>query len=177
MYDIHLDKLWRQGKRVILTDLDNTLVPWNDRAVPQKLQAWLQAVQARGFRVLILSNNHDERVQAFSLDCGIPAIAKARKPRPWAFRQALAMLGATPEESVMVGDQLFTDVRGAKRAGIYAILVQPVDPREWWGTRLLRLAERWAMRRLARRGVRFPAAAAARPQPHQAQARTDPKRR
>ncbi|MDQ0190507.1 YqeG family HAD IIIA-type phosphatase [Alicyclobacillus cycloheptanicus] len=156
VYDIDLDKLRDMGKRVILTDLDNTLVPWNHKDAPASLQSWIRLAQERGFRLCIISNNRGARVAAFAKRVGIPAVGAARKPKPRAFLQALEELGAKPEEAVMVGDQLFTDVRGGNRCGLYTILVLPIDPVEWWGTRLVRQAERVALWALRRRGMQEP---------------------
>jgi len=156
IYDIDLDKLWQRGKRFILTDLDNTLVPWNVAVLPESLTTWLAAAAAVGFQVCILSNNHGPRVEAFAKMSGIPAVANARKPKEVGFRQALARFHKTPAETVMIGDQLFTDIRGGNRCGLYTILVLPLHPVEWWGTRLVRKAERIAMKRLIRRGLQVP---------------------
>jgi len=156
VYDIDLDKLWQQGKRLILTDLDNTLVPWNDGSVPEELAAWLIAAKSFGFDVCIVSNNKGSRVAAFSRLSGIAAVGSARKPRPTAFQQLLDEYGRTPSETVMLGDQLFTDIRGGNCCGLYTVLVLPISPREWWGTRMVRQIEHIAMRQLIRKGLQVP---------------------
>lgn len=154
--DIDLDKLWAQGRRLILCDLDNTLVPWNDPAASNQLVNWLEQVHQLGFAVCIVSNNHGPRVEAFAKVTDLAFVAAARKPRPEAFVDAMAQFQCLPDETVMVGDQLFTDIRGGNRAGVYTILVVPIHPREWWGTRMVRQAERLVMRRLQRRGLKSP---------------------
>ncbi len=157
VYDIDLSKLWNNGKRLILTDLDNTLVPWNAPEAPQELTAWIKAAMDLGFDVCIVSNNGDERVETFAKRTGIVAVGAARKPRPAAFWRAMKMFDRSVPETVMVGDQLFTDIQGARRLGVYTILVLPINPQEWWGTRLVRLAERIVLLRLVRSGrVRRP---------------------
>lgn len=156
VFDIDLERLWEQGKRLLLTDLDNTLVPWNHETSPAPLLAWLERARVRGFLVCIVSNNRSQRVQTFATRTGIAAIGKARKPRPDAFRQALQQFDVRPEQAVMVGDQLFTDVRGGNRMGLHTILVLPIDPLEWWGTRLMRQIERVTLHRLRRRGLQVP---------------------
>lgn len=153
---IDLDKLWRDGRRLILTDLDNTLVPWNDPEVPVHLQRWIGRARERGFDICIVSNNHGPRVAAFAEQTGLPFIAGARKPSPHGFLAALRRFDCTAREGVMVGDQIFTDIRGGKRAGLYTILVVPIHPREFWGTKVVRQVERVALRTLARRGLLIP---------------------
>ncbi|WDL96312.1 YqeG family HAD IIIA-type phosphatase [Alicyclobacillus sp. ALC3] len=156
VYDLDLDRLWHSGKRAILTDLDNTLVPWNTPLVPNALTDLLEKARVRGFRVCIVSNNKGQRVMEFADRVGVPALSGAKKPKPAAFSQAMALLEVAPSETVMVGDQLFTDVRGGNRSGLYTVLVLPLHPREWWGTRIVRQVERFAMKRLQARGLQVP---------------------
>lgn len=154
--NIPLDKLWDMGKRLLLFDLDNTLVPWNHPDVPDDLRAWMQSAKRRGFQVCIVSNNHGPRVQAFSEKTNLAFVAAARKPKPAGFLQAMERFGFTPKETVMVGDQLFTDIQGGKRAGLYTVLVLPIHKDEWWGTKLNRQAERIVMRLLMQKGLKRP---------------------
>lgn len=156
IYEIDLDKLWAMGKRIILSDLDNTLVPWNLSDVPDSLQEWFHMAQNRGFTVCILSNNKGQRVDEFSMRSGIPAIGHAKKPKANGFIYALQQFQATAQEAVMIGDQLFTDIRGGNRLGMYTILVLPIHPKEWFGTRITRQIEKLAMRRLAKQGLQIP---------------------
>lgn len=159
IYAIDLERLWRGGKRLILTDLDNTLVPWNHPWVPKALEAWLNDAHKRGFHVCIVSNNRSQRVDDFSRISGLPAVGAARKPRSAGFQRALERFDMTPEQTVMIGDQLFTDIQGANRMGIHTILVLPILKREWWGTRVVRTAERVVMTGLRVRGLKRPQAA------------------
>ncbi len=148
IYHIDVKALANRGIRGILTDLDNTLVAWNSPQATPKLVAWLSHVKDLGFRVMILSNNETARVRAFAQPLGIPCIAPARKPRTVNFHRALAQLNVSAGETAMIGDQLFTDVLGGNRAGLYTILVQPIHPKEWFGTKVNRIAERFVLARL-----------------------------
>jgi uncharacterized protein len=154
--DIDLDKLWEQGYRLILTDLDNTLAPWNHPDVPADLAHWLQQANNKGFQVCIVSNNRGPRVEEFATKAHVAFIAAAKKPKPTAFLRAMERFQATPETTVMVGDQLFTDIRGGKRCGLHTILVLPIHPNEWWGTQFVRRMERIVMHMLVRRGLVVP---------------------
>jgi HAD superfamily phosphatase (TIGR01668 family) len=84
---------------------------------------------------------------------GIPFVSKATKPRVKGFAAAMELLGVRPEETVVVGDQIFTDILGGNRAGAYTILVVPIDPREFLGTRLVRVVERRVLNYLQRQGL------------------------
>lgn len=156
IYHIDLDRLWENGIRLVLSDLDNTLVAWNDPVIPQHLADWFAEVQNRGFEICLISNNKGDRVEQFAARSGLRAIAAARKPRPEAFHKAMKLFARTPAETVMVGDQLFTDVKGGNAAGIYTVLVLPIHPKEWWGTMMVRRLEKLAMRRLVKRGLVVP---------------------
>ena len=79
---------------------------------------------------MLLSNNKEPRVKRFNEKIGSQYIYKAGKPGLKNYRKAMELMGTTPENTLFVGDQLFTDVWGAKRAGIYSILVKPIHPKE-----------------------------------------------
>ncbi|MTI94945.1 MAG: YqeG family HAD IIIA-type phosphatase [Firmicutes bacterium] len=153
IYHIDLDKLWNRGIRAIITDLDNTLVAWDSPLPDQRLMEWLGMVQAKGFAVFIVSNNSRDRVDKFAKAVGIPAISKAIKPRRGAFRTALETLGVSATETAVVGDQIFTDVLGGNRHGLFTILVLPVSDKEFFGTKINRALEQMVLRRLKRRGL------------------------
>ncbi len=153
VYDIDLERLARRGVRGIILDLDNTLVAWGAAEAPAELRRWLEHVVSAGMKACIVSNNSSARVQAFASSLGVPAIPKAIKPRRGAFRRAMALMGTSPAETVVVGDQVFTDVFGAKRLGLFSILVEPVARREFIGTRLVRRLEALWLEHLRRRGL------------------------
>jgi HAD superfamily phosphatase (TIGR01668 family) len=153
VYQIDLDQLQARGIKGIITDLDNTLVRWDEPDATPRLIEWLNDVRdSRGLKVCIVSNNQDHRVERFAKPLNIPWIAKARKPRNAPFLRGLQALGTTREETVVIGDQLFTDVLGGNRMGLYTILVMPIGEKEWIGTKVLRLLERVALGLLRRRG-------------------------
>ena len=115
--------------------------------------AWLKGVQAKGFSVYIVSNNSRDRVQKFARAFGVPAISKAVKPRRGAFRTACEAMGVKPQEAAIVGDQVFTDVLGGNRLGVYTILVAPVSGKEFVGTKFMRMLERVVLRKLKMLGL------------------------
>ena len=130
-YDVDYEALYEEGKRGIIFDIDNTLVmhgyPPDERA-----SALLKKLDGMGFNILFLSNNKEERVKSFR-DLSVPAakyLHKAAKPVRSGYLQAMEMMGTDRKTTVFIGDQLFTDVWGAKRCGIRNILVKPIDPHE-----------------------------------------------
>ncbi|RIV18893.1 YqeG family HAD IIIA-type phosphatase [Alicyclobacillaceae bacterium I2511] len=154
IYDINLDKLRDNGIRLLLTDLDNTLVSWRNSDVPPELLEWSVRVQNLGFVLCLLSNGGQDRVQRFAAQVDLPYLARAGKPRAKAYQKTMERFAVSAKQTAMIGDQLFTDVRGARRLGVYAILVHPLYPREWWGTRVVRLVEKAAFYFLKRRAAK-----------------------
>jgi len=126
IYELVLTELWERGIRGIITDLDNTLVSAKTPLATPELIKWLDELQRLGFKVVVLSNNGEARVSKFAAPLGIPFVYGARKPQHAAFRRALAILELEPEQVVVLGDQLLTDVLGGNRFGLYTVLVQPI---------------------------------------------------
>ncbi len=149
--DIDPARLVQQGIQAVLLDLDNTLVPWQQVDVPGTVRRWVEAMKEAGLRLCLVSNTrHRRRLEILAKELGIAYVPKAFKPRRYGLRQALEQLEATPQQAVMVGDQIFTDVWGGNRMGMRTILVLPMARREFIGTKVSRLVERillWAYRR------------------------------
>lgn len=150
IYDIDFNKLYDEGKKFILFDLDNTLLPYDIPLADAKLKELLNAIQNIGFIILIVSNNSNERVTNFCNDLSLQCITKAKKPLNYGFKKALKKLSYPEKNKVIsVGDQLMTDVLGAKRVGIYTILVKPLKKsNEKWYTRYNRKMEKHVLKRI-----------------------------
>ncbi|WP_077214050.1 YqeG family HAD IIIA-type phosphatase [Bacillus dakarensis] len=142
IFEITPEKLKENGIKGIITDLDNTLVEWDRPNATPKLINWFEAMQKANIAITIVSNNNKDRVQAFSDPLKIPFIFQARKPMGRAFRKAIKDMGLKKEETVVIGDQLLTDVFGGNRSGFHTILVVPVASTDGFWTRFNRLIER-----------------------------------
>ena len=128
-YGIDYEKLYRDGWRGIIFDIDNTLVPHGAPADRRSI-ALIKRLQNTGFRVMMLSNNKEPRVKPFCDTVGTPYLYKADKPFPGSYRKAMERMGTTEKTTLFIGDQLFTDIWGAKRTGIRTFLVRPIHPKE-----------------------------------------------
>lgn len=128
-YGIDYEKLYRDGWRGIIFDIDNTLVPHGAPADRRSI-ALIKRLQKTGFRVMMLSNNKEPRVKPFCDTVGTPYLYKADKPFPGSYRKAMERMGTTEKTTLFIGDQLFTDIWGAKRTGIRTFLVRPIHPKE-----------------------------------------------
>jgi len=148
VYDVDIPTLVAHGIRGIILDLDNTIVPWGAREAPQALVEWIRRTRAAGVRLCIVSNNGGRRVTALARSLDVPVLTGAMKPRRGALRRALGVMGTTADTTALVGDQVFTDVLGGNRLGLYTILVQPQSAREFVLTRLVRVVERAVLRGL-----------------------------
>lgn len=154
VYEITPDKLKQLGIKGMITDLDNTLVEWDRPDATEELSEWLAEMKEAGIRIIIASNNSEERVKHFANPLNIEYIHRAKKPLGKAYYSALVRLGLRPNEVVMVGDQLLTDVFGANRMKLYTILVRPVAESDGWVTRFNRFVERRVFNNLKRKGIK-----------------------
>lgn len=135
IYEIDLNKLKEKGIKVILFDLDNTVTLHRSPRAEEKAIDWFSRLPQFGLKAGIISNNSGSRVEVVAQQLNIPYIADAKKPSQSGFLRAFELFGIKAEECAMVGDQLFTDIAGGKRAGVFTILVVPIGRDEHWGTR------------------------------------------
>ena len=127
IYDISVEGLARRGIKLLLADLDNTLVPYGVPLPDQALENWRDELYAYGITLFILSNNRKEsRPRVFSEGLEVPFIGHAAKPWKKSFYKAMEQMRVTPEQTAIVGDQIFTDVLGGNRVGVTTILVKPI---------------------------------------------------
>ncbi|MBM7616495.1 HAD superfamily phosphatase (TIGR01668 family) [Weissella uvarum] len=151
IYHLTPEQLKDQGIKAILTDLDNTLIAWNNPDGTAELHDWLDQMQAAGIPVMIVSNNTADRVDRVAKPLGLPFVSRAYKPGTKGLHEALKELNLKPEEAVMVGDQYLTDVFGANRAGIPSILVKPLIETDQWNTKINRFVEKGVRRRVMKK--------------------------
>ena len=148
---IPMEVLKRDGIRGLIIDLDNTMPPWNDLEVGPKVVEWFEKLRVAGIQACVVSNNkRKQRVAVVADRLGIPFVFRATKPRRRAFQAGMDILGTGMSDTAVIGDQLFTDILGGNRMGLYTILVLPINEREFIGTRIMRRAERvlvWLMKR------------------------------
>ncbi len=147
--DVTVEMLRARRIRAVICDLDNTLVPWRSDDIAREITGWLLGLRAEGIGVCIASNTrHTSRLERLAAQMGIFHVpGNAAKPRRRGLRIALSLLGVPPSDTAMVGDQLFTDILAGNRLGLTTILVNPLTPREFIGTKIIsRTAERIVLR-------------------------------
>lgn len=129
-YQIDFEKYYKEGYRGVIFDIDNTLVPHGAPA-DERAVALFEQLKQIGFSSTLLSNNKEPRVKMFFASvCADYYIYKADKPSRKNYEKAMQLMNCDKRNTLFVGDQIFTDVYGAKRTGIYGILVKPIHPKE-----------------------------------------------
>lgn len=128
-YGVDYEGLYAEGYRGIIFDIDNTLVPHGAPATEEAV-ALFARLRGIGFSTCLISNNQTDRVKPFADAVGSPFIEDAHKPSVKNYLRACAIMGTEVSDTLFVGDQLFTDVWGAKRSGIRNILTSPIHPKE-----------------------------------------------
>ena len=140
IYDLAPETLRSSGVTLVLADLDNTLVPYEEALPSPALTAWKEALEKNCVALFVVSNSRkSRRCPDFCAALGVGCVRHAGKPGVKGFREALEKSERQPSEALMVGDQIFTDILGANRAGIKTVLVKPIA----WGKnpgRILRYA-------------------------------------
>ncbi len=128
-YDVDYGDMRNNGYEGIIFDIDNTLVfhgaPANEEAI-----LLFERLHSMGYKTCLISNNGKERVEPFAKQVGSTYIAKAGKPSVKSYLKAMKRMKTARENTFFVGDQLFTDIWGANRSGVYSVLVNPLDSKE-----------------------------------------------
>ena len=150
IYEIDWNALAQKGVKLVLADLDNTLIPYTQTMPTEALHTWKRELNELGITLFVLSNSRkSRRCPEFCAALDVPYLRHAGKPSTKGFFKAMEKQNAKPSETVMLGDQLFTDCLGANRAGVPVYLVKPIE----FGNvfRLLRYAVELPFRGIAKR--------------------------
>ena len=127
IFEIDPVALTSRGITLLLADLDNTLVPYGVPLPTDAVREWNEKLKAAGVTLFVLSNNrHADRPRIFSEGLGVPFVGHAGKPGTAGFAKAMEQMGVSPKQTAIVGDQIFTDILGGSRAGVFTILVKPI---------------------------------------------------
>jgi len=146
------EQLRERGIEGVILDLDNTLVRWAKEDLAEEILAWVQGLRESGIKFCLLSNSVlSRRVERVAQVFGCPNIRKARKPRPDGFHRAMKAMNTTPATTAVIGDQMFTDILGGNRVGIYTIMVAPMSKGEFVYTRLVHRPPETLLLRLFRK--------------------------
>lgn len=145
IYHIPIERYKKKGIKAFFFDIDNTIALHGQPAKPEAI-AFFQALHNQGIQTILISNNKKERVESFAKQVDSLYIYDAKKPKRTSYQKALDMAKTDIKEAVFVGDQIFTDIYGANRAGIHSILVKPIAKSEELQIILKRFPERLILR-------------------------------
>jgi HAD superfamily phosphatase (TIGR01668 family) len=150
VFDINYNKLYENGRKIILFDLDNTLIPYDVSVPNDSLKALFQSLKETGFKIMLISNNHKKRVKIFADEINCEYVYSCTKPLKRGYKKALRKLQhPNKHELIAIGDQLMTDLLGASRMKIDCILVKPIKRKsEKWFTKINRFVENYVLRKL-----------------------------
>ena len=139
------------GIKGVILDIDNTLEPYEHPLPGEHVLLWLESLAEVGIKTAIVSNNNWERVVKFNDSIGMPAYAKGKKPFKKNLLLAMKDMGSDKNSTILMGDQVFTDVWAAHNAGIPAILVPPIKDKTDPFTKFKRILEKPFLKKYERR--------------------------
>ena len=130
--DLSPQFLQDRGIALLMLDFDNTIVPYTTNQPTETMAAWLREMAASPVKICVVSNSKKDRVKVFCGQYGIHCITHAKKPSAKGIRECLAKFGLPESSCAMAGDQIYTDVLGANRAGVQSILVKAINNHNFW---------------------------------------------
>jgi HAD superfamily phosphatase (TIGR01668 family) len=142
IYAIDFIKLKSMGIENLIIDIDNTLVAWGSVDADEKTFNLIKGLRTLEFKICLLSNSSKKRVLKFISDMDVDFFSVGIKPMRIMFMGALKRLNGKPSNTCVIGDQIFTDIMGGNRCGIYTILVDPISNQEFISTKYIRLIEK-----------------------------------
>lgn len=148
LQEIPLQQLKTIGIKGLIIDIDNTLLAWDAEEPADEVRSWITAARNLGFQVVLVSNNKAARVEKMQAYFMVHGMSRAKKPTTGALKKAMRLMKLNRPQMAIIGDQIFTDVLGGNRMGIYTILVTPIKSKEFWWTQLVRPVEGRVLRKL-----------------------------
>lgn len=148
IYSIDFIKLKAKGIENLIIDIDNTLVTWGSVEMDEKAFNLIKGLRMLGFKICLLSNSSKKRVLRFISSMDVEFFSLGIKPMRIMFLGALKKLSGKPSNTCVIGDQIFTDIVGGNRCGIYTLLVDPISNQEFPSTKYIRLLEKKTRKKL-----------------------------
>ena len=152
--DLTLEDLRAMKVRALLLDVDNTLTKHHSQELPDDVAAWLEDMKAAEMALMLVSNSKEPRVAPFAARIDLPFVHTSCKPLPFGFWRASKALGVPRKHCLAIGDQTFTDVLGAKLAGVRVAQLLPIECEAGWSFRLRRRLEQPILASFRRRATK-----------------------
>lgn len=152
--ELSAEELRAQGIEALLLDVDNTLTRHHSQELPDDVAVWLSAMKAAGLKLRLVSNSRRPRVEPFAQRIDLSFEHTSMKPLPFGFWRAAKALGVPKKGCLAVGDQSFTDVLGAKLAGVRVAQLIPIEEEAGWSFRVRRRLEKRILDRYRRQAAK-----------------------
>lgn len=136
VYEIQKEKLKELGITLVLLDMDNTTAPWHTDYVAPEIICWVEEIKKEGIIVALLTNSKGLNADSIGKKLNIPVYKNAKKPFKRETKKILKALSIKAENTLIVGDQLFTDIVLANKLNAKSVLLEPLETREWWATKV-----------------------------------------
>lgn len=133
--------LRKHNVRALVLDMDNTLSMHGNPAAEEGVSEWLDKMRSLGIKMRVVSNNTKKRVAPLAAKLGLPFTANGAKPLTFGVNRAVKEMKVSKSRTLVVGDQIFTDVMAGNLAGIRTVLVEPFHLEKTWTFRLKRRLE------------------------------------
>lgn len=153
VYAINYEMLKNAGIKIMLFDLDNTIIPLHAKSASKKIKDLFEDVKNMGIKPVIISNARKRRVEPFKDELLVDASYLSLKPLKWKYKRILKIYGVKPNEVAAVGDQLITDIFGANRMQFTSILVNPMSSEDLVATKFNRIFERIIIKHYTKKKV------------------------
>ena len=142
IFDINFDYLYKKELFNLIIDLDNTLSRWGSKRPDIDVCNWIKTIRKKGFKICILSNSSNNRINNYCCDLDVLFVKNVNKPFKSSFIRAMAIMDSNNRNTCVIGDQIFTDILGGNLCSMYTILVPPIDNNEFILTKFLRILEK-----------------------------------
>jgi hypothetical protein len=139
--EIDEEFLKKNNVGALVLDLDNTLSMHGNPAAEEGVEEWLAEMRRLGVKMRVVSNNTNRRVAPLAAKLGLEFTANGAKPLTFGITRAMRAMNADKETTLVVGDQIFTDVMAGNLKGVRTVLVEPFHLEKTWTFRLKRKLE------------------------------------
>ena len=144
--DLDMKDLKDRGFSAVLLDIDNTIAVPNTGSCDETAERFIRDLQDHGFRVIIFSNNTEKRVKMFLRGLNVDYVCMAMKPLPFSYRKICRQIKVDPSHTIVMGDQLLTDILGANLSGCYGIYCHQLQEQDSFTTSINRKFEKFIWR-------------------------------
>jgi HAD superfamily phosphatase (TIGR01668 family) len=148
LLSVPVEILLQNNIKGIILDLDNTVTEWNSNYIRPQVAQWFAELKGMAVKLCILSNNGEERVLKVAEQLSVPYVHRARKPASYGYLRALKIMELRAENTLLIGDQIFTDIWGGNRLGLFTVLVKPLTEKEFPGTKISRFFEKILLKKI-----------------------------